>query len=419
MQDNRPQDIDRQFEDLGWDRMRELLDRDMPVAAAPWLVRPKLLGLLLVLFLLISAGTLTWWKLSQHTPPPSKEPIIAFPATSAPVAATPDKETAPEYESQILPANNTPANDQSLPVADSTLTKNVPSQHARPENAAAVPPLPATSNEEPAIGRAPDEPAAAIAEALLAAIDPIEAGLLEHPQAEPSLPPVRSGRKRLHLSIEGMAIAPSGLTPGGAGLGLHAHRQLGTSRWALGMGLSLVMVNQDLALSKGSTLEEDFRQAAAGGTGSSAVVVPGAIDTRFHYLSMPLQLQYTPGRRFRLEGGLRVSYLLSASENRLGSMDELLADQENSSPGTAAPAFNLDNFAPETVRLLSSATGNGISNANMTNFDLGLNAGITYLPAAHLGINLRYSFGLIDVVKSPDYQRYNRWVQLGLRYYIR
>lgn len=106
---------------------------------------------------------------------------------------------------------------------------------------------------------------------------------------------------------------------------------------------------------------------------------PAKVSYRMNYLNLPVLLNYKTSSGFFVEGGLQAGLLLNAHAKHQGKFD--VKDSYKS-------------------------------------FDLSSELGAGYQLPSGLGVNLRYNYGLTNVIKREDYRTYNSVLQMGLFYVL-
>ena len=431
MQDNQ---WDEQFRDHAWKEMRQLLDREMPVAPPR---RRRWLAWIFLVVLLLGGGAyyVLWVGLRSGG---------ELPATDVPAASS-----APAAESS--PPKNQLRSERSreLPVAGAEQPGAAAAPEATAGGETASPPqevgvphsFPDTRGERmepPSAGE--EEAAAPVAQAPPKAEAP---SLSSAPEARNTLHPAlpiewlspkpllhewevsrmpapirRAGASSLlprHWGIRTAALGGNGQAFNGAALGLIAEYGLGQSRWSLRTGLEYLYLHREMRRPQTSgtydlAAEEDPTPANpgsedAGMGGNYAVPLPSALRFRSHGLSLPLSLHRHLGKRFQLGVGTQLIY---SFRNLRQAVDESLAPN------------SFGNLQDRNTRGLffQNATA-PLEREVFRRFDVALTGSLYYRPAARWQVELTYHYGLNDLAPSAYYEAYNRFGSLGVVYFLK
>lgn len=115
-----------------------------------------------------------------------------------------------------------------------------------------------------------------------------------------------------------------------------------------------------------------------------------SIKLNFSYINLPIMAKFYPTKKFSIEAGPQVGFLVSAKQK--GSYTEVNGGS-----------------------VFSGSYNEDIDGLN--NVDLGLNLGLGFNFTEKIGANLRYNLGLTDISKdSPNSSFQNRVLQLSFAY---
>ncbi|MEO1258015.1 MAG: outer membrane beta-barrel protein [Bacteroidota bacterium] len=152
----------------------------------------------------------------------------------------------------------------------------------------------------------------------------------------------------------------------------------------------------------GFSLENNIRVSTSSNNLSEQFINKSITSERLklHYLSVPLQLNYSVNRFF-FTGGIQLSTLLLTTNNDFdgGLFNSLNSDRtEMTEPSATDPTADDSNI-------------NKISD-----LDLSANVGIGYRLTKNMGIYLQYNNGFNDVIKDNNKKDKNRFFQLSVQY---
>lgn len=436
MPDNR---LDEQFVNHAWEQMQQLLDQEMPVQQKRR--RGAIWWWLLPLFLLgVSAGSIWWWHHHQDTPPalPTKAklqpntPVAQVPAaqegpsshnaSSRHAPATPNAEvvqvpSASSVESSAVHTNGNQTMANSASADESVIQADIPvvaNQEVTTANSRLLTDTPNAST--PMLKELPDETTMRSAptpmtydwlptntpQLLLrtASTEPIT--VQPHPQVSNWCWGATAGFQLRN------AIEPSGYT---AGLVLDV--PLRGRQWVLQTGANWIGQRRPL-----ERQESEMMQAERVGNepvfGPSAVPQPSepvAFSMTARQLAVPVALVYRPTARWGVEAGWQTAYLLQIS--RLEGQRGFLSRTDNS-PITMDQS-TVRNF----IYNFADAPGNRLNIAETRRVEMSALLGVHWYPSERWSWRLQYQHGMTDMIKNPNFQSFNRRVQLSAVRYFR
>ncbi|HMO38396.1 MAG TPA: outer membrane beta-barrel protein [Saprospiraceae bacterium] len=442
MPDNR---LDEQFVNHAWEQMQQLLDQEMPVQEKRR--RGAFWWWLLPLFLLgVSAGSIWWWHHHQDTPPAL--PAKAKPQPNTPVAQAP---AAQETSSSVGTTTSRNASSGHAPAKPNTEVMHVPSvplvessavhpnEDQPTDNSSSAgeagikTDLPTASNQEattansrlltdtpdasaPMLKELPDETTVSSTPApmtynwlptntpqlLLRTATPEPIMVQPHPQVSNWRWGATTGFQLRN------AIEPSGYT---AGLVLDV--PLRGRQWVLQTGANWIGQRRPI-----ERQESEMMQAERVGNepvfGPSAVPQPAepvAFSMTARQLAVPFAFVYRPTARWGLEAGWQTAYLLQVS--RLEGERGFLSRTDNS-PITMDQS-TVRNF----LYNFADAPGNRLKISETRRVEMSALLGVHWYPSERWSWRLQYQHGMTDMIKNPNFQSFNRRVQLSAVRYFR
>ncbi|GEM_PF-2351869 len=138
-------------------------------------------------------------------------------------------------------------------------------------------------------------------------------------------------------------------------------------------------------------------------------------------LSFPITLQYKPRRSWGLEGGLQASYLLNARNLKGAEAYQTRVGVANGSSTVNTlldRLFNNSNNVSGTNVYTQDSGNNKVSINQLNRFDVAVSAGFGYYPTQNIGVRLQYQRGLIDLLKSDDFEAFGNNVRLSAVYFF-
>jgi hypothetical protein len=438
---------DKAFEDESWRRMRALLDRKLPTGVILW--RRRLLRWAAAAALPLLAGGM--WYLTRSAPvvetPAAALAEEVSPSRQSPARAEPAPKTL-EIPGAGARESTRKARSFSFPSQPGEKPADIePGERLPPSIAESPldPPsivelFPAKSGEEPvveAIDKAPGRLAPSLETETLASpiaesqapgsvapqapnqseLEQAVAALLAQLESEETVVSPDENAARANWGLNAAGLAETSARGQGYALGLGGAIPLGQSRWGLRADLRyMYRSTQFLPRPGGAVANALARSETTKPSGSFDPSLPfdqnqgaalSALNAGLHGLSLPLTLEYRLSPKFSLGLGPQLFYQAAARGAR----------REDASPVSISPAFG--QFASNTQRLIAVSAGETYDPSLFNRFDAGLAGNIGYRPAERLGLRLQYSFGALNNLNSSDYQSFNRFVEVGLTYYLR
>lgn len=448
MQDNQ---WDDQFVDHGWQEMRKLLDREMPVL--PWWRRRRAgwPALLLLLGLGLGAVYFLGGEDGRRVPEPvaasGEQPVAGVaPAEEnlKPSGADGDavaRMTVPETKSntEFEKANSSPGSeaeknpDEYDPAGRSGAglpPNSIIVENAFDKNEASLAAEALSQPEEQKQTAASQRPASnsistQAEEPHLAAFDLLPTlNMTLNSAFAPSLS--QPGEMKIRRSsslfpVPGrFGVRAAVLTSregfgSGVELGLSAAYRFGASRWSLQTGLGYAFQQRHFYRPGWGAMEESSPVATPQQPGREqdgveavrASLPPGgSLGANTHRLSLPANIQFRIGRRWSISTGATVAYVFSAR-------------QKNQVYFQRPPnSFSL-NLDSQTYRLLNTGVNQSINEELLRNWEFGINGGLSFRPHRRILLKLEYHHGLTDLVRSDYYESYNRYLGFGLGYLLK
>lgn len=442
MQDNRNANMEEQMADRGWEAMRLLLDKEMPVAAPAEKRRP------IVLFWLAAASlagiglfTALWGlKYSGHESPMAafeqqvnpgvgysdqkvncQEGITTDIARVEKVDATTSIDDEATYEAiRLLPSlfsikpihiqqNNTPQL-QTPNLENSGFTKEQPS-FATKETVE----ISATASA----GR--DQNIVDYLQQPIGVLDVPTAALDKLPSKIKTPSPWMPSSLGMDLSmlsgnltgIDGFAVGVRANYPIGRNLAIETGSSYRFQRQAIDINFNpnafapsdsydaYTIVSNQLDV---NTVAESIQPISNNQSdyASLSTVIKG------HFIDVPVVLAYQLSPRWKLEAGPQFSYLAGAYQ---GSRSN--AANEDSLGGS---------FAGESRKAGSNwyslSSEQRLESFYFNRLDVGFSGGISYRPAQWLGLRAQVHQGLVDMIKSPNYHLRNQYFGLSTLVYF-
>lgn len=429
MQDNYENGVNQPLVDRGWEEMRRLLDREMPVAPATTKPSRRLLPMWWLAAACISAialGGAFYWNVDS--PRVSGAPAIAD--TAAPVQ-TPcvEEEKMSIAGVQKEPTSKTVDNIQS-DAATFLFNKQQLAIHtfqpqgqstaiAAQENASSI--LQVLDEKQPDSSADPSlETTSATlyetpAPAVIDALPGISHVFLVSPGT--ALGAKASAVKALPSWLPDNLAVSTGIISGdyapveGFQVGVDAQYALG-GKWSLVSSPAYRFQRQSLSLeveattiaSGPITLDEQLDVAFAESVSTTNNIAPTSTyytALKNHYVDVPIQIAYQAGTRFRLEAGPSFSYLAGVYEGSPFSNGAASADTQSFYNSTASRSW------------YSAEADDKLNPVYFNRLDIGVNLGVTYRPAQWLGLRLQYRQGFVDMLKTQSYELRNRQLALS------
>ena len=192
------------------------------------------------------------------------------------------------------------------------------------------------------------------------------------------------------------------------------------------MGLILRKnLNQKWAFSTGlnyrklSTESKDNASflAAEKANASSIVTLPSSnfnllkvVEVRLkdmQYLEMPIIFDHLVNKRLSVFGGMKMSYLLSKNWVKIDTTTANLY------------VITYGNVSQKVDKSTSSVSDKSSSYSVNNSLDFAVLGGINYRISRHFDVSMRYDFGLKNILKQNNAAVYNRYLGLNLNYYFK
>ncbi|MBL7793923.1 MAG: PorT family protein [Saprospiraceae bacterium] len=434
MQDNYENGVNQPLVDRGWEEMRRLLDKEMPVAPATTKPSRRILPMWWLAAACITAIALGGaWYWNVDNPRVSGAPTIADAA--APVqtqSVAEEKISSPavvdinpsslvgdntQSDETVLSFNNkqTAINTLQTPVQFTAITtaqentSSVVFLDKKQQDSAADPFLETTSatlNETPVPAAIDALPG--ISHAFLVSPNPALGAAASALKASPSWLPD-------NLAVSTGIISGDYSPVEGFQVGVDAQYALG-GKWSLVSSPAYRFQRQSLSLeveattiaSGPITLDEQLDAALAESVSTTNNIAPSSTyytALKNHYVDVPIQIAYQVGTRFRLEAGPSFSYLAGVYEGSPFGNGAASADTQSFYNPTASRSW------------YSAEADDKLNPVYFNRLDIGVNLGVTYRPAQWLGLRLQYRQGFVDMLKTQSYELRNRQLALSTLIY--
>ncbi len=417
MQDNYENGVDHPLVDRGWEEMRRLLDKEMPVAPATTKPSRRILlmwWLAAACITAIAVGGAFYWNVDS--PRVSSAPAIAdtaFPIETPPVAEekmsttgvgniNPTSETLDNIQSDVAALSfnkqKTAINSLQTPVQSTVI--------AAQQNASSIVVL---EEKQPDSSADPSLETTFVPEALPG----INNAFLVSPG--PALGVKASAVKASPSWLPDNLAVSTGIISGdyapvdGFQVGVDAQYALG-GKWSLVSSPAYRFQRQSLSLeveastiASGPIALDDQLNAFAESVSPTNNIAPTSTyytALKNHYVDVPIQIAYQVGTRFRLEAGPSFSYLAGVYEG---------------SPFGNAATADTQSFYPTTASRswYSAEADDKLNPVYFNRLDIGVNLGGTYRPTQWLGLRLQYRQGFVDMLKTQSYELRNRQLALS------
>ena len=420
MQDNYPQEFDEQFISEAWLKMRQLLDKEMPVQpkrrAAWWLW--LLAGFL---FVAVAGGAFFLLNKGADSPPPFHDRPVAgleqqsaggspgtpkepgsmnkvqdqkaeaqFPGKNAGALSTATlREPGAEAPKALSSEGNNP---QATAFSESKERKDTPKGFDAGdtiENKGIVT-GPVEKENQPVTSGKSLIPALPLERSSISKILPYSETSGESPLAS-----IQAKKPRIfRAAIEGEGYYLAHSAPGGMGAGLALEFHPVNSRLYLRSGVFYRSYQPEA-----TTAERSFQHQLANDINQLSSSTEAAVA---RYIQLPLTggFQWTP--RFALEAGVQAGQLLYSR-----TISKWSLENQGSSSGSPQQIKN-------TIYKFGQNKGNGLLRA--TSFDI--IAGLAYRPGTRTSLRLHYQYGLANMLNSEQDEAYIRGLKLSLSYYI-
>lgn len=442
--------LDDKYIDKAWEQMQQMLDQEMPVerkrrkAAFWWWFLPMALGL---------AIAAAWWFSNLKEMPPKPEKTVQSPIAEADEAKSlPGNNLENQTSSAQMDQNPTLRPSEKLATTPEKLANKLKSADAassefKAENKAIV-----VQNEQAPAKKAteivpqntvraatveenaanPAQNTTSNTSTTFPSQQPIEPFLLNDlSQIAPELLPAQE----LALGWSPTTLRQSSHWRWGAEAALHAGSISGLDGYSFGLLVDMPLQGRKFYLRSGLNIGDqklrlepqksngnfsaDFandptQSPTSSNTQAEAAAVIANFNIQASQLTVPITFVYQPRKKWGIEGGASLSYLLRATQL---SSDEAI--QESSFPGGSL-GFNQDtSYVNRYVHSLASSAGQSVNLSELNRWELAAAAGLVYYPADRWGLRLQYRFGITDFLKNDDFQSYNRNVRLSAVYYLR
>jgi hypothetical protein len=421
MQDNYENGVNQPLVDRGWEEMRRLLDKEMPVAPATTKPSRRILPmwwLAAACITAIAVGGAFYWNVDSSRG--SNVPAIAD--TAAPgqtPSAAKEKITTPGVV-DINPSSLVDDDIQSEAPVFSFNTKQ-PAIHSfqTPVRSTAITTTQENTSSIVVLDKKQPDSSATLHETpvptAIEALPGISNAFLVSPL--PALGAIPSAVKVSPSWLPDNLAISTGIISGdyspveGFQVGVDAQYALG-GKWSLVSSPAYRFQRQSLSLEvEASTIAGGpialndqlgvFAESVAP-TNNFTPTSTYYTALKNHYVDVPIQIAYQVGTRFRLEAGPSFSYLAGVYEGSPFG-NGATADMQSSSfyPTTASRSW------------YSAAADDKLNPVYFNRLDIGVNLGVTYRPAQWLGLRLQYRQGFVDMLKTQSYELRNRQLALS------
>ncbi len=411
MLDNRYDEHDGVLADRGWEEMRRLLDREMPVAEKPR--RRWLFWLLLCIGLAGAVGAVQWDADELPGPEPQKTPQPV--AGSSPAAASAPAEASGPTALQANPPVDTPPRSPALTAysggerALATPVATLPSRHPGTLVKVKAPPVFSHRNPEKydALNAVTENEVVAAA-ALLPAGEPELLSYKTEQTLEWPAPPQRVvAKKRWRLAVEGAGLATMPNEVLGYSGGLRGAYRRG--RWGMATGLFWQHVGGTMAFLDESNVAVPINAVDQNDLPESFLANnPQALQGRYvaelqetNYLVLPALLTYRPARHWQLEGGVQLAYLVKHRQDARYEVDL---------------EYQTVEFVADPTRGTLDLSDLSFEEQAVNRFDLRLQGGLSFLLSERVHFHLHYIHGFVDPLEINEGPAFNRQVRLGMSY---
>ena len=435
--------------DQGWANMRQLLDKEMPVAEKPkrrfvWWWSFAFAGLMAA-----GAAVFYFWEKDEMPSPETAKPPVAVlgnetgKTAKAPIAPAVEMggKTVSQNTNETVETSEKKSSPAEPFIKKHTAKTSQTTEHqffTKKENKLPLPVLPPIKNggkllseAAPLITTSPgtklETPFPGQAD-LVKRVDELPLGTLPTGAGPSPLIGVDLPKQRkTGLSAYTAVLASPKNSGGGFGAGFLAERPIKNSRFSIQAGLGYAGISQPLAVVYSLA---GYDVTSNGGSQGTAEVTAPLIEDAFvvfngawsgitvdkiartvsendrllsHYIEIPLGLAYHRGRWQFFAGANAAVLLASKSDFTSGG---IFSDHERGG------FFNANN--EPALESSSSFT------EKIKAFDFAATGGLGFGLSPHIGIDLRYRAGLVDLVSDNNGNKdYNRFFQASLRYRIR
>ncbi len=169
-----------------------------------------------------------------------------------------------------------------------------------------------------------------------------------------------------------------------------------------------------------SKVKLDRVDASGSGGGMGVVTIddtPGTLSLHTQHVSLPVALHYKLQKKWGLEGGLQAAYLLNASNLQGAESYQTSFGIANNNENTIRSFIN-----DLTEKHSNQSAGTGSNEVNidrLRRFDLGATLGVSYYPYSHLGVRLQYQHGLTDLLRDERFSAFNHHMRVSAVYFFR
>lgn len=425
MLDNKEKYHPTELADKGWSAMREMLDREMPVArkkrrVAIWWWATIGLGIFLLIALQVAGYS--FWSLLSPTPPAIQQEKPIEPAAIPPVA---EKRPTQGATAQPLADASTleypTPNDQeaiSRPLPHSTVPQQpialtLPSQKTTPlfaENAA----VRKDRDGQQVSQLSKQEIASAkllhLADLPRIPIKPLD----EKPLASDLSPSAPKKHWIFSTGLEAGIFHQAWLNQGGWNAGVFTQVQQAHSRFHAKAGIrysqsSVEFLVQQIQITGDSLADQsntDFPVTQDGIEAGYSADKPGVLFTSLqprHQIGVPIEMGYRISKKWTVLAGLQANYLISSQRGRYFSED-------------LNAAFDPDKafFYDSVNGAISLRSGSPAPRDTYRSFHLALSGGIAYQINPKLSLSLQYRQGLTNLTPSGQYASRLKGLELML-----
>lgn len=440
--------LDDKYIDQAWEQMRHLLDQEMPVQEKRR--RGAFWWWLLPLLLLFAGGTGWWlWERQPAQEPQNKElQLNAAPERPVANADTQQPEHEAQSEDETHSLENQVANTESAAISamqrqpeKATSAKNTSNfiRKNRADKTAAISSTNGIAQDEvPALGDSQvfenkiitsaestkDEVAAAEPSQqpkppfTTQSLNIIAPQLLPVPAADLEVVPQLTNRRELfRWGVEGGTLTRTFDNLDGIFGGVIAEFPLRGRVLHLRSGLHYSAYRFDIE-SQSDIARSESADNPQSGSGFGTNADPNAVsrinfDILAQQIALPVVLVYQPARKWGIELGADFSYLMAATSMTSSEALVTLDSGGNTS-------FNPDqSTANRFVNSLYGDSNQDIDLNQLNRWGIAASAGVVYYPADKWGVRLHYQYGFTDLLKSTDFQSFDRDLRLSVLYYFR
>ncbi len=183
-----------------------------------------------------------------------------------------------------------------------------------------------------------------------------------------------------------------------------------TQKWAFSTGLNYRKASTKSRENASFLTAEKANSSASVTTPSSSFNLSKVVEVRLKnmkYLEMPIVFNHLVNNRLSVFGGLKMSYLLSKNWINIDTSNANLyiisySDQSGKKSSSSANAYDISS-----------------SNSVNSSLDFAILGGINYRISRHFDVSVRYDFGLKNILNQNKASVYNRYLGLNVNYYFK